>query len=431
MDYEEIKQLARDSKLRVTDLIALAPANDPFYVGAPASVQWGEWFADVYKRFGFGHGIHLRRVHYAIISQETPIQTPDGKPYENTDHCWGQLLNASKQARYLSLVDAEDFDDKKHAEPTDYDAWVDTNTRLSLDQSEWFSPSLPEFPALPTINADGFAARQRYRLEIWCEKSTMNDVIIPLAQQYGATVQIGVGELSITRVVKLIRRIEADDRPARIFYISDFDPAGKSMPVAVARKLEFFASDLGLEIDAKVFPLVLTEEQCTEYRLPRTPIKETEMRARAFEERFGSGATELDALEALHPGVLRAILGTALQQYYDPTLARRVQREYLNLLTDLTERAVQAREPYSAEIAELQDEYTEIAEGLRVRLSDWEARRSAVWEAISARLEDNQPDMGDWPVPEPDYADESDGAMYDSERSYMRQLQAYKEFQGK
>ena len=27
--------------------------------------------------------------------------------------------------------------------------------------------------------------RQRYHLEIWCEKSTMNDVLVPLCQRYG------------------------------------------------------------------------------------------------------------------------------------------------------------------------------------------------------------------------------------------------------
>jgi hypothetical protein len=59
-------------------------------------------------------------------------------------------------------------------------------------------------------------------------------------------------------------------------------------------------------------------EQCIEYGLPRTPIKETERRALRFEERFGEGATELDALEALHPGLLREIVLGEVRRYWNP-----------------------------------------------------------------------------------------------------------------
>ena len=79
------------------------------------------------------------------------------------------------------------------------------------------------------------------------------------------------------------------------------------MPVAVARKIEFEIRSNDLDIDIQVRPIILTHKQCKKYRLPRTPIKETERRAAHFEARFGEGATELDALEALHPGELHGI----------------------------------------------------------------------------------------------------------------------------
>ena len=63
---------------------------------------------------------------------------------------------------------------------------------------------------------------------------------------------------------------------------------------------------------------LLTEDQCRRYRLPRTPIKETERRKSRFEQRFGVGATELDALEALHPGEMRQIVDTEISRYIDP-----------------------------------------------------------------------------------------------------------------
>ena len=76
------------------------------------------------------------------------------------------------------------------------------------------------------------------------------------------------------------------------------------MPKAVARKVEFTIAKFGLDVDLQLIPLVLTPDQCRQYRLPRTPIKDTEKRKDKFEQTFGVGATELDAMEALYPGEL-------------------------------------------------------------------------------------------------------------------------------
>ena len=62
------------------------------------------------------------------------------------------------------------------------------------------------------------------------------------------------------------------------------------------------------------------------YNLPRTPIKDTERRKDKFEQTFGVGATELDALEALHPGELARLLNAELDNWLDTGLQRRVAR---------------------------------------------------------------------------------------------------------
>src|SRR5258708_9790040 len=100
----------------------------------------------------------------------------------------------------------------------------------------------------------------------------------------------------------------------------DLDRAGKSMPWAGARKIEFLVRTLGLNVDVRVFPAVLTLEQIQYYSLPRTPIKETERRRVDFETRHGEGAVELDALEALYPGELQTVLSRYLDCYYDASL---------------------------------------------------------------------------------------------------------------
>src|SRR5579872_7166276 len=95
MDYETIKQLAKEMSCKVTDLIPLAPQNDPFYTGTPGDWSLGEWFAGLWNGFGYRNNVHIRRVHYQIVSQRTPVMMPNGKPYENTTECWDMLNMAS------------------------------------------------------------------------------------------------------------------------------------------------------------------------------------------------------------------------------------------------------------------------------------------------------------------------------------------------
>jgi hypothetical protein len=41
--YMFIKETAKRLKIKVTDLLCMAPANDPFYVGRPAMIEMAEW----------------------------------------------------------------------------------------------------------------------------------------------------------------------------------------------------------------------------------------------------------------------------------------------------------------------------------------------------------------------------------------------------
>ena len=76
-DYNSIKTLAKDNGGRVTDLIALAPSNDPFYAGTPADWSLATWFEGLWRKFRYNTGVHIRRVHYQIISQNPPVLMPN------------------------------------------------------------------------------------------------------------------------------------------------------------------------------------------------------------------------------------------------------------------------------------------------------------------------------------------------------------------
>lgn len=77
--YESVKKLAKKLGISVADLLVLANQNDPFYAGSPTSRAKAEWFANLWNEFGYATGVHLRRVHYQLVSQENP-QKHDGVP---------------------------------------------------------------------------------------------------------------------------------------------------------------------------------------------------------------------------------------------------------------------------------------------------------------------------------------------------------------
>ena len=125
------------------------------------------------------------------------------------------------------------------------------------------------------------------------------------------------------------------------------------MPISAAVKIDFFAKKSGVDLDIRLEPVALTEGQCIQYQLPRTPIKETENRAASFEARYGAGATELDALEALHPGVLRQILVEHIERYRDDDLDDKVEGAVEQYRDDLGRAAALVRSRHAEELAAL------------------------------------------------------------------------------
>src|SRR6266699_2702375 len=388
MDYEQIKQLSKETGQRVGDLIVLAPQNDPFYTGTPNDWALGQWFARLWQAFGYQQGVHLRRIHYQIVSQDPPVCLPNGLPYDNTMECWDILNIASKAARYLGLVSPSAFVDRRAPETVVYAHHEASSPEVAVAGYLCsYDFALPDFPDLPGYRVYGYRADQEYHLEVFCEKSTMNDILVPLCERYGANLQIGVGELSITASLALVARLEQAGRPARIFYVSDFDPAGQSMPVAVSRKIEYFVRTLGLDLDVRVFPVVLTQQQVQYYELPRTPIKETERRRGGFEDRYGQGAVELDALEALHPGQLQAVVGGYMDSYYDVTLDERVQQVRTQLESDLSQVWQQVVGGYADDIDSLRREYTQLQADFAGRMERYSLNIQNTWHSIKSELD--------------------------------------------
>ncbi len=356
----------------------------------------------------------------------------DGTPYENTQNCWQALIRASNDARYLDLVPAEDFVDRRNDEPLiNLSDECREASLATIYNDPFFEMTSARMPSLPIILLSRPTTLQRFHLELWCEKTTVNDILELVAQEYACNVITGAGELSQTACVNLVQRAEQSRRPVRILYISDFDPAGQSMPVAVARKIEHRLFLKNLNLDIQVRPIALTLEQCQKYRLPRTPIKDTERRAAAFEGRYGEGATELDALEALRPGELRGIIDGEIERYFDSSLDQRISDTAAEVQHSISTINRKVHAEHRAKIKTLESEWEKIAKKHARQIAAWQKRAKVVWHTMSNLLEAEAPDPDEIEWPEPDDGDEDDDPLFDSTRNYVEQIDCYKEYQGK
>lgn len=427
--YNGIKQRIKENGGRLADYIVLAAKNDPFYMGRPAQVERAKWFADIWQKYGYDTGVHLRRIHYRIQGESPPIKTPDGQTYENDNRSWGYLGEASLCARYLGYVDPAHFVDRRTGLPTinykpegeSIAVWTDCQD-VDLDIS---LPPLPDIPNYSLyLNVD-----QPYQIEIWTEKSTMDDIIIPLCEKYRINHVPGVGEISLTNAELIVQRAITNQKPCRIFYVSDFDPAGQSMPVAAARKIEYLMQQYGCDVDVMLIPAVLTKQQCEEYRLPRKPIVKDKARGQKFDEKHGGGATELDALEGRHPGELKKVLEKMILQYYDKDLDEVLFDKQTDIQAGLTKTRRAVVEKYSEEYDELVKEYQKLKEMTEWRLEKVQGDINDLYGRIADDLENNMPQYSAEELPSPTMAEENGKPLFSSGRPYLEQLQAYKQFQ--
>jgi hypothetical protein len=496
---------------RADTLLVMSRNYDPYFKGTPAHWRNARWFAELWERFGFSDGVHLRRMHYRIVSTPDP-RTAAGEPYENTEKHFHDLCVAGSEARILGLVDPEHFEDRRNPPAREYirprweppaPSWrwrdglpwerpafgLPTIERWQLDVDNWALPRVAswrleaeslgwfDWPAPQVDGYDYEPADQPVLLEVWIEKTTMDDVLVPLCRDLNANLVRAAGFESLTAIIGLLRRAERHGKPAHVLYVSDFDPAGESMPVAVARQVEFWREELGIDAEVSVEQVVLTAEQVAAYRLPRIPIKKSDGRGTKFEARNGEGAVELDALEALHPGVLAEAVSRAIQPDLDPDLDdrlagtdRHAASEVANSLAEVTrpldQRLAEAKAgiaavvdgygarllqlnrelydamaPYRERLAELRADVEEAVEPFRERLDELadeladelephRHRLDELADEAAAIVDHFDPELPDRPAPtEPDV--DRSALLFDSRRHWWDQYRAFKAWQGK
>jgi hypothetical protein len=384
------------------ELTVLSAQHDPFRVDTPARHRDGEWLAVRAAELGLAdRRIHLRGLHYMLVSGE--VRKPNGLPYTNTDKDWIWLgEHAAKAARWLGYLPFEQIVDARNSppvvrilEPLEPRAYIQVGTEIYIPDADEIEPQ---------VEVDNFAGAQPYKLVLFGEKTSLEEVLGPLAARHQADIYLPSGEISDTLLYSMARIGAEDGRPMRVLCFSDCDPAGWQMPISIARKLQalieggFFG---GLEVE--VYRVGLTPDHVMEYGLPSTPLKPTEKRAGDWMAAQGVEQTEIDALAALQPDLLRRMAREALAPFFDASLVRRVEEAREHWLREAQEAFVHQVGPH--ELARIQ--------------ADAVAKLDAVQEQIDAlnealRVDTEGIELPEPVVPEPEVDDYYGRPLFDS-----------------
>jgi hypothetical protein len=379
--YREIEAAAAASGCSIKALTVLSSKNDPYRLDTTVGHQLGAWLAEQIERFLGAEGrVHLRGLFYRIVAA-ADVAKPDGQSFTNTHDNWVWLqARAAKAARWLGYVPFNRICDERNEAPRLYLA---TEAPAAGDGTftRGMGLNVPELNAvLPLLWVTPPRGRQPYRIIMIGEKSSLGEVLRPIAEMVQGELLLPTGEATDTMIAELaaraaegiLERAAKDDRPAVVLYFADFDPAGFQMPISVSRKLQALRALLYPQLEIRVYRVALTLEQVREFDLPSTPLIETEKRKTRWREVMQHEQTEIDALAALRPDDLRDIALDAVAPFYDFTLAARCQ---------------EAAAAWRAEAAARIDGHPSLA-AARARIA---AAHRAVEEAVAA-LHDVQAD---------------------------------------
>jgi hypothetical protein len=181
--------------------------NDPVFVDTPARHRDGEWLATALDDLGLSRA-HLRGLHYRLIERTKP----NGLPYTNTFADWAWLLaHPAKAARWLGYIGFDRITDERNAEPV-VRLWTPPEPKGYVSTySEIYLPDADDLT--PKATLDDFVGIQPYHLVLVGEKSSLRDVLEPIADEYEADLYLPMVKSATPRsTIWLAMQSETGDR---------------------------------------------------------------------------------------------------------------------------------------------------------------------------------------------------------------------------
>jgi hypothetical protein len=248
-----------------------------------------------------GHPMTLRQVFYQLVSRQV---------IENTRGQYQAVSNA--------LVDAR----KDGTIPWD---WMEDRLRQPRCVSMW--ENIGDFISdmLWSFKLDIWKGQPGY-VEVWLEKDALSGIFEDVLRRFRVTLNVGRGYDGWDSIHNAARRYKSHwtgqglqvwHKPITILYFGDFDPSGEDMARSLKERLAFF----GCHPD--ILKCALTHDDVIRYNLPPDFTKKTDTRSKAFVEKYGDVAVELDALPV---DVLRTRLAEEVRTRIDKPLMDAVLR---------------------------------------------------------------------------------------------------------
>jgi hypothetical protein len=144
-------------------------------------------------------------------------------------------------------------------------------------------------------------------IEVWVEKDAIAGVIYPVTAENDVPLMVARGFCSETFAFEAVDQRGGDRRPYYVYYLGDFDRAGRDAARSLRKKLEQFAAEKGIKVHFS--ELAVTPEQIEQLGLPTREPKRTSAVDKAWPYDF---ACEVDALP---PDILRGIVREAIERH--------------------------------------------------------------------------------------------------------------------
>jgi hypothetical protein len=218
----------------------------------------------------------------------------------------------------------------------------------------------------PAAYAVGFTPRQAFHFAIFGEKSSLEEIVDPIAEAMHADLYLPTGEISDALIYQIAKDANEDGRPLVLFTLSDCDPSGWQMPVSIARKLQAFKNLEFPNLLFEVVPVAVLPDQVRRYGLPEEPLNPDDKRSDAWKNEHGVDQTEIDCLttpEMEARGLLREIIEAAFNQYLDHSLDARI-RQAEDEWSEAAQQAIDDQANHDR-IAEIRDEAERTLDELR------------------------------------------------------------------
>jgi hypothetical protein len=140
-------------------------------------------------------------------------------------------------------------------------------------------------------------------------------VILPVTSTYDVPLMVTRGFSSETFCYEAIASQKGDDRPYHVYYLGDFDRAGRDAARSLQEKLTRFADEADIEV---IFDqIAVTDIQAT--TLPSRPPKRKSPADKAWPYDF---ACELDAIP---PDDMRELVEAAINRHIDQEQLRKLK----------------------------------------------------------------------------------------------------------